>query len=213
MNVRAEYGKRARQKATHHEAILEAAERIFGLRHPAEVAVDEIAAEAGVAKGTVYNYFADKVSLIEAISRRVQIDVADRVASAMGTQSSSPARIAMGLSAFLQLAVDDPWRAMTLSRLNLDAPDLRSPLSQVFIAELKRGTESGALIAPSLDAALTLVLAIAHGASLRIIETREPGAARDHGAALIAFGLCALGVGAVASDLHVRSAFGRLGLA
>lgn len=66
MNVRAEYGKRARQKATHHEAILDAAERILGHRHPAEVAVDEIAAEAGVAKGTVYNYFADKVSLVEA---------------------------------------------------------------------------------------------------------------------------------------------------
>lgn len=43
--------------------ILAAAERIFGIKGYSEASIDEIAVEAGVAKGSIYNYFKSKNDL------------------------------------------------------------------------------------------------------------------------------------------------------
>ena len=49
------------------EAILDASWRLFLARGVEAVTVDEIAAEAGVSKGTIYSYFADKHALFQEI--------------------------------------------------------------------------------------------------------------------------------------------------
>ena len=49
--------------AEKHEEILEAAAGVFGSRPFHDVAVDDIAAAAGVGKGTIYRYFASKEEL------------------------------------------------------------------------------------------------------------------------------------------------------
>ena len=46
-----------------HDAILEAATRVFSNREFHEVLTDEIAAEAGIGKGTIYRYFETKDDL------------------------------------------------------------------------------------------------------------------------------------------------------
>lgn len=52
---------------TRGEIILESAARLFHQRHYHEVRVEDIAASAGVAKGTVYRYFEDKEALYLAL--------------------------------------------------------------------------------------------------------------------------------------------------
>jgi TetR/AcrR family transcriptional regulator len=52
------------------EALLSAAERLFSSRSVSEVTLDEIAAEAGVAVGSVYNHFGSKAGLHAAIVER-----------------------------------------------------------------------------------------------------------------------------------------------
>lgn len=68
------------------EAILDAAERLFGDRGLHEVTSKEIAAEAGVAVGTFYTYFPDKralfLELLERHSRAVHQVIRDRVGRA-----------------------------------------------------------------------------------------------------------------------------------
>src|SRR6187455_716503 len=49
------------------EQILEAAARLFHKRHYHEVRMDDVAADAGVAKGTIYRYFRDKEDLYLAL--------------------------------------------------------------------------------------------------------------------------------------------------
>jgi TetR/AcrR family transcriptional regulator, fatty acid metabolism regulator protein len=49
------------------ELILEAAARLFHKRHYHEVRMDDVAADAGVAKGTIYRYFRDKEDLYLAL--------------------------------------------------------------------------------------------------------------------------------------------------
>jgi TetR/AcrR family transcriptional regulator len=52
------------------EALLSAAERLFSARAVADVTLEEIAAEAGVAVGSVYNHFGSKAGLHAAIVER-----------------------------------------------------------------------------------------------------------------------------------------------
>ena len=49
------------------EQILESAARLFHKRHYHEVRMDDVAADAGVAKGTLYRYFQDKEALYLAL--------------------------------------------------------------------------------------------------------------------------------------------------
>ena len=64
-------------------AILEAAERLFAEGRFDEVLMEDVAEEAGVAKGTIYRYFADKESLyltvltegFEELQRRIRDEV------------------------------------------------------------------------------------------------------------------------------------------
>jgi AcrR family transcriptional regulator len=51
-------------------SILDAAERVFAGRNPADVTFEEVAEAAAVSRGLVYNYFGDKAGLITAIYLR-----------------------------------------------------------------------------------------------------------------------------------------------
>lgn len=61
--------RKEREREARREAILDAAARVFSVKNYFEATLDEIASEAELAKGTLYNYFEDKqdifLSLIE----------------------------------------------------------------------------------------------------------------------------------------------------
>lgn len=56
--------------AVRREQIIQAAEAVFLGRDPAEVTFEEVAAEAGVSRALVYNYFGDKGGLVAAVYLR-----------------------------------------------------------------------------------------------------------------------------------------------
>ena len=62
--------RRQREKEARREAILEAAERIFSDKGFHGATLDAIAAEAELAKGTLYNYYKDKQDLFLSLIRR-----------------------------------------------------------------------------------------------------------------------------------------------
>lgn len=70
---------RSESRATYREAILDAATRVFGRLgfHAAKMA--DIAAEAGVAAGTLYNYFKSKDEVFRSMLERGQDLVYERV--------------------------------------------------------------------------------------------------------------------------------------
>jgi AcrR family transcriptional regulator len=62
-------GRRQRQKVDRERRIVAAARRLFDRKGFAETSMGEVAARAGLAVGTLYNYFPSKEQLLLAISR------------------------------------------------------------------------------------------------------------------------------------------------
>ena len=62
-------GLRDRQKQERERRIVKAAERLFARKGYADAAMEDVAARAGLAVGTIYNYFPSKSALLLAIVR------------------------------------------------------------------------------------------------------------------------------------------------
>jgi AcrR family transcriptional regulator len=72
------------RRAATREAVLRAAQALFETRGFAATTMDEIAAEAGVAKGAVYHHFASKEALFEAVFEAASQSLLRRVAEVGG---------------------------------------------------------------------------------------------------------------------------------
>jgi AcrR family transcriptional regulator len=76
------------------DAILEAAAAVFAAGGAANARMEDIAAEAGIAVGTVYNYFEDRTALVTAlleIRTRALFDALDAAVESDGAPGSSQA--------------------------------------------------------------------------------------------------------------------------
>jgi len=65
-------GKRAENRRRRVQQIVAAAQRLFLERGVEAVTIDEIVAEAGIAKGSFYRYFRDKTDLVERMFQPMQ---------------------------------------------------------------------------------------------------------------------------------------------
>ena len=98
-------------------SILDAAERVFDGRNPADVTFEEVAEAASVSRGLVYNYFGDKAGLITAIYLRTfeRLDAALLEASTTSTAvdaGDGEAALRAVVGAYLRFAHDNQvaWR-------------------------------------------------------------------------------------------------------
>jgi AcrR family transcriptional regulator len=65
--------------ARNRSKVLAAAERLFAERCPSDVSMDEVAAAAGVGKGTLFRRFGDRVGLMQALLTERERELQDRV--------------------------------------------------------------------------------------------------------------------------------------
>lgn len=97
-------GLRDRQKQEREHRIVKAAERLFARKGYAEVAMEDVAARAGLAVGTIYNYFPSKSALLLAIVRRETESLLARGRKILDDPPSDPAA---AVSAFTEIFLDD----------------------------------------------------------------------------------------------------------
>jgi AcrR family transcriptional regulator len=160
----AEIGRREKQKQIRAAAIVAAAGRLFTSKGYEATAMEDIAIEAGLAVGTVYNYFPSKSELLLAIVRDDTREVAASVEAIAKDLPAEPAdALAAICGAYLELLPRHDralWREML--RAALASPNT---LAQGLFAS---------------DAALVaqLVTVLGEFQSRGIIESRfEPGRA------------------------------------
>jgi AcrR family transcriptional regulator len=186
-------GVRARTR----ELLLDAAVRVFARKGAGAAAIHEIAAEAGVANGTFYNYFRTREALLEATSLRLAERLHLAIAASRSAVDDPAERVAIGCRRFvLQAAQDSVWAAALL-RVWHSTPTPSTKAADPLLADLRAGRRRGRLRYDSEAAALDLVQGTVLTAMRTVLEGRA-GAA--HASAVAAMVLRALGVAADEAD-------------
>jgi AcrR family transcriptional regulator len=127
MNVKKESGgtgprtQAERTEAT-RAALIAAARPLFAQRGYAGVGTEEIARAAGVTRGALYHHFDGKRELFEAVYERIEIELAERIASgALQANATSPlAAMKAGAEMFLLASTEPETQQIVL----LDGPSV-----------------------------------------------------------------------------------------
>ena len=127
MNVKRDSGETARRTQAERteatrSALIAAARPLFAQRGYAGVGTEEIARAAGVTRGALYHHFAGKRELFEAVYERIEIELAERIASgALQASASSPlAAMKAGAEMFLLASTEPETQQIVL----LDGPSV-----------------------------------------------------------------------------------------
>jgi AcrR family transcriptional regulator len=90
------------------DQVIETARRLFGARGTTDVPMEEIAAEAGVARSTVYVYFANRDELLRACVQSMYDRLQDAVSLVDAEQASPRARLYSLLIGVLERVDESP---------------------------------------------------------------------------------------------------------
>ena len=119
MNVKRTQAERS--QAT-RDALIEAARPLFAERGYAAVGTEEIVRAAGVTRGALYHHFGGKRDLFEAVYERIEVELAQRIATgALDAGATAPLdAMRAGAEMFLQAATEPEAQRIVL----LDGPSV-----------------------------------------------------------------------------------------
>lgn len=151
--------------------LVAAAERLVAARGLDAVSIDDITAEADVAKGTFYTHFDDKDALATAIGKRIRDELEQQIAARNEAVGDAAERLANGLSSVLAFAIANPVRARALLRLHPSAVDPDATINAGIRSDVATGLKAKRFWAASLNAAVVATIGIAMSAMMRLSDT------------------------------------------
>ena len=167
------------------ERVLAAALDVFGEQGYAPASVEEIAARAGLTKGAVYYYFADK----EDLARDLQHDLWERFATAalavVDPDGETVENLGRGFDAFVATLQAEPaarfflrdiWAGPALDEAG--RPD-RADATGLLRGLLEAGMERGDVAPVDPDALAHVLMGAFMEGTLHILTTGDAGATRD----------------------------------
>jgi TetR/AcrR family fatty acid metabolism transcriptional regulator len=164
------------------QEILEAAVRVFARKGFHAARVGDIAAEAGVAHGLLYHYFASKDELLETIFREAWAELLEAFRTAERTDEPTPEQLRKVCAILLRTWRDRPELVTVLVREIARSGELQNRIADIREAFLvlerivARGQERGELRA-DVDPRLTAT--ILYGALEEILTSWVLGALPD----------------------------------
>jgi AcrR family transcriptional regulator len=133
--------------------MLQTARALFAARGYADVTMDEVAAEVGVTKPLLYNYYGNKEQLFLACMKPAADALVEAVVSAVKGADDAPAALRAGIHAFFAFLDSDgeAWRVLhdeTLpggGEIALRIGEYRARMESLVTAALQERTESRAV--------------------------------------------------------------------
>lgn len=162
-----------KKKARTRQQLLDAALRIYARKGASSLALNELAEEAGVSNGTVYNYFRTREEILEAVGLALAVQLSFRVSEVSIGITQGVERMAIGIRTFLLRAQEDPEWASALTSVMHYAEGMRTALAAHVRHDLQIGQMQGDFHYLNEDVALTLVVSATLGAMASVVEGIE----------------------------------------
>lgn len=175
------------------------------------LAIDEIVARAGVAKGSFFNHFADKSAFGEAIGAEIRAELEERIGTANADIADPIGRLAGGMRTGLGFALDEPRKTAIMLR-NAGNSTLRDqPLNAGVAADMNAACATGRLRAEARESGVRFWLGLCQVLMANAIERRidrAEGARRL--AEMLVLGLTGLGLSTEDAAAYASSSAGLL---
>jgi AcrR family transcriptional regulator len=150
------------------DQIMDVARRLFGQRGTTEVSMEEIASEAGVARSTIYVYFANRDELLRACLNRMHEQLVQRITETWDVENTPIDRLrVLILGIFEQLDNNPAFLRLALATYEAISPSgeaIGSELSMIGLDVVGRirdlfdeGVASGTFRPLDADRAVTLI--------------------------------------------------------
>jgi AcrR family transcriptional regulator len=153
-------GRRERRKLATRDALLDAARSLLVSRSMDALGVDEIVERADVARGTFYNYFADKDALERELASQSRARIEGEIARVNEGVSDAAERIARAFLSVLHLGISAPQQATAMMRLFPRATDPAAPINSGVRRDAAEGMTQGRIVATSEDAVVACVMGV-----------------------------------------------------
>lgn len=187
----------ARQPRTQRTraALIAAGLDLLAVRPIDAIAIDEVVAAAGVAKGSFFNHFADKHAFAAAVAAKVRAEVEDEVTRANAGLTDPVVRMAGGMAVAASYALREPRRARVLLRDQSVAAAADHPLNRGLRDDIAAALSSGHLRPEAAASGLAYWLGLCQVIMIVMVETQPPHAkAAAQLGEMLTMGLAGLGV-------------------
>lgn len=152
--------------------LVDAALRLFARKDVGDIALLEVAEEAEVSSGTIYNYFRTRDEVVEAVGIAMATEFSDAISILSKDVHSGAQRLAIGVRMFVLRAASDPqWVTALLRVFHFDRA-MRSRLAAHVLKDLREGLTEGVFAYEDESIAFDLVLSCTIGAMRAVVEGR-----------------------------------------
>ena len=137
-----------------------AAMQLFAERGVTKVSISELAAAAGMARGTIYSHVPDIDRLFEDVAGQLAREMTERVVAGFAGATDPAQRLAIGVRQYIRRAHDEPLWGRFMSRFGLSPGVLQAVMSSEALTDFEAGIASGRYrIAPAQVPAMVALLA------------------------------------------------------
>ncbi len=138
--------------------LIAAAYRVFARKEADAVTIDEIVAEAAIARGTFYNYFQTREEVLTAVAIALSDEMNHRLWAQSAQIEDPTLRMAIAIRQFLHQAIRDATWGWVIVRSGLVAAPLSQTLETGVTTDLEDGIRLGRFQVKNKQAAIDLIL-------------------------------------------------------
>lgn len=139
------------------QQLLVAAAQVFAEKGVEAAAIQEIAAVAGVANGTFYNYFETKDAVLEAAAIHYGVSYCERITASYAHIKDGAERMAIGGRHYMTLAFEQPQMARFMLSVALSSGIWDEKIRPYVYADLMMGIRQKRFHVASKEAAMDLI--------------------------------------------------------
>ncbi len=137
-----------------------AAMQLFAERGVTKVNISELAAAAGMARGTIYSHVPDIDRLFEDVAGQLAREMTERVVAGFAGVDDPAQRLAIGVRQYIRRAHEEPLWGRFMSRYGLSPAVLQAVMSSEALSDFETGVASGRYrVTPSQIPAMVALLA------------------------------------------------------